>query len=282
MHQEIDASDNNYIREIGPIVGTPPNMNATFGRREQFAIHHVLRLKPTVQINAVGVPEISLPLKPSEKNKEAACSFQPIMSNRVRAEISALVFEMEQCVLSGPELSRIQTILEGKAWRAPRPELGLNEILDTSPLVEGIYIYLGTQNGSFDRSCTKLLQELRQLGKRRGIDLRSKEWPKGPAQLSRKLDEQSDNLNRVGIQFKRGRRPGGERYVKLKAIPHIKPNAESDDVENRASQVASNNEPIDFQENLTCDAGDDTLERELASVNQPLEESNDDVENTTP
>ena len=48
-----------------------------------------------------------------------------------------------------------------------------------------------------------------------GVDTQSRAWPKGPAQLSRRIGELKQLLNKADVEVGIGRQPGGNRYISL-------------------------------------------------------------------
>ena len=60
-----------------------------------------------------------------------------------------------------------------------------------------------------------IFAELRKPAKKYGVDIRSRAWPKGPAQLSRRIGELTRLLEKAEVNVEIGRRSGGERYIIL-------------------------------------------------------------------
>ena len=242
-------------------------------RNDSVGLQVILDLSPQLRINPVSIPEIKLPLERTDNTPDLEAStttYWPIKCERVHDEIAELVNAQRGIVLQTREIKRIQNILSGRAWKEFGATAESEAILDINPLVEGIYILVHqrTQQGRFEISCTKLLTELRKLGRTKGVDIQSEQWPRGAAQLSRKLVEQSQNLEAVGIHCERGRRSGGERYVAFRTFKKSLPESESvDDVDDPPSQTPSNDNPKNSVADLPFDAGDSVLTEELASIN---------------
>ncbi|MCA8986365.1 MAG: hypothetical protein KDA78_01905 [Planctomycetaceae bacterium] len=242
-------------------------------RNDSVGLQVVLDLSPQLRINPVSIPEIKLPLERTDNTPDLEAStitYWPIKCERVHDEIAELVNSRRGIVLQSREIRRIQNILAGRAWKRSGLTAEGELILDVNPLVEGLYILLHqrTQQGQFEFTCTKLLAELRRLGHSKGVDIHSEQWPRGAAQLSRKLVEQKQNLAAVGIHFERGRRSGGERFISLRTFKKSFPDSKYvDDADDPASQSPSSNNPKNSKADSPFDAGDSVLAEELASIN---------------
>ncbi|HOV77809.1 MAG TPA: hypothetical protein PLS24_07255, partial [Sedimentisphaerales bacterium] len=96
------------------------------------------------------------------------------------------------------------------------------------------------QDSRFEGTHTKLLGELVKVGQKHGVDTQSKAWPKGAAQLSRRVNDLVPLLRKAGVVVTTGRKPGGERFVVLEHV-HLCQNMpeDGDDAEHTSSQAAS-------------------------------------------
>lgn len=257
--------------------------------RDQLAIRLILDLGPKLKVDSTEEVLIELPLSreipdgmvgdsASSGKQEDTIRFMPIRDKRVKAEIAELIYKKGKIIPYAQEVSRILTVLEGMAWKEPIQEIEVDQILNENPFIEAIYVFLKQPENNFEfgGTCSSLLIELTRIGKRKGIDLKSKYWPGGPAQLSKKLCEQEIHLKKVGIVFTRGRRPGGERYVKISLQSENSQSKASDDAKCIASQEAPDDQQINHDEKPSSDTGDDALEAKLASINQPSKENKDD------
>ena len=176
-------------------------------RRDVAALKLILGATPELYCNIVGEPCIRLP--PLRDGPVWS-----LRSGRVRAWIADFVWEEAGLVLFEQEITRLLAVLEGKAWRDQRLDLELKDAVDQEPLLEAIMIWISS-NHRFEGTSTKFLRELRKTARKYGVDTQSRAWPKGPAQLSRRIGELTRLLEKAGVAVKIGRRPGGERYIIL-------------------------------------------------------------------
>lgn len=277
FHENIDATRALNAPALPPITD---GVNQRKGRQVHIAVQLCLDQDPTVQVSLIGVPEIKLPLDRTRRNQDetdSVMNFWPIKSERVREEIGAFVYDKANIVLLDREITRIQNILAGRAWNKPHPLRKPELVLDQSPTVEVIFLYLmgNNRSRSFDGTATKLITELKQVARKLGINTRSKLWLDGPAQLSRRLEEQRANLKVVGIRFERGRRSKGERYIKLWLDPCTANSEARDDAAPSASQAVTSEFAHEFPSSVEFDIGD-VADLELDSINYPSEEAPDD------
>ncbi|MGI8981878.1 MAG: hypothetical protein ACR2FY_21820 [Pirellulaceae bacterium] len=226
----------------------------TPNRRDLLALQTVLGTSPELFVDATGEPRIGLPLVSTESLRLPWSLRHP----RVKAEIANLVFRSEQIILFEQEILRILTILEGQAWRDQRLDIEIRQALDDVPLVEALYIYLHQQEsqGFFCGSCTKLLHALTKTAHKAGVDLKSASWPKGAAQLSRRLGQLEPLLEKAGIIVKRKRESGGTRSVEIRS------NLRSGDATQPPSPPPLDANSKDFQTIATPD-GSDALSSEV-------------------
>ncbi len=184
-----------------------------FGRRDQLILETVRNAKPKLFVNPLGVPSIMLPFAP----KSAKKTEYPIHSARLKAELAYYICSMTQLVPHQSEINRILTILEGKAWRKNNTTPELVEAIDSDPMLEAVYIYINqpSVSGSFEGTCTKLLNELLHIANSNGIYMKVPSWPKGAAQLSHRLWKAKKLLQRGGIGIDKPPRTGPKRSIKL-------------------------------------------------------------------
>ncbi len=203
--------------------------------RAAAALKIILGLAPEVFCNVVGTPCIRLP--PTETGLDLG--EWPLQSSRVRAWIGETMWEGSGIVLLEKEITRILTVLEGKAWHDQRLEWDLKDAMDQDPVLEAVVIW-SEKNRSLETTQTKLLQELTKTAKKYGVDMRSKSWPKGPAQLSLRISQLIPLLLKAGVQAEIGRKSGGQRFVVLTKISKATERCMgSDDAGQAASPPAS-------------------------------------------
>lgn len=65
---------------------------------------------------------------------------------------------------------------------------------------------------------TELLQVLKEVAESLEIDLRSKDWPRGPNSLSRELNNLKPSLKAIGILVETGIHDGTKRLIRLKKV----------------------------------------------------------------
>lgn len=259
----------------GTTGGQPGQTEEPPPRRDQIAIQVVLDQSPQLHINSIGIPMIALPLKktpgdirpPEDNSSRTAEQSWPLRSRRVQAEIADLIYSEKSVLVHQQEINRILKVLEGRAWKEPSPMFGIGHDMDENPLIEAIMILLLKQGttGGFEGSCTTLLHELKKVCNQHSIDADDKYWPRGAAQLSRKLLEQAPVLERAGITIHRSRRPGGDRYISLRIESEIKFD-ECDDTATSASQAASEQNPESLEDSEPCDAGDNVYVTRLKKI----------------
>lgn len=186
-------------------------------RRANVALQAILDAPPELFVDVTGEPRIGLPFARGDPDQPQ--SPWSLRHGRVRAEIAQFAFQETGHVLFDQEITRILSVLEGMAWKDQRIDIDLKQALDEEPLVEAAFIFLHQPEteGRFQGSCSKLLPALTKIGRKNGVDTRSKAWPKGAAQLSCRLGQLEALLAKCGIQVTRGRLPGGARYVKLES-----------------------------------------------------------------
>jgi hypothetical protein len=213
-------------------------------RRDQRALDVVLAIRPVLRINSIGEPQIQLPLNlPGDDQPDKpvdATKFHDLSHSRVRAEIAYLVLLETRLILHDQEINRLLTILEGMAWKSPHVESELQQVLDESPLGEAIYLLLMQPEnaGQFQSSGTGLLEALQLVGNRKGVDLKSKDWPRSASILSRRLQELRAPLQKLGIEVSVGRKGGGDRYVSLNMTQEIQQSVPCDDGIKLPSQLS--------------------------------------------
>ncbi len=225
-------------------------------RRDLVALQAVLNAKPELFVDIAGEPRIDLPFSCITPNRRPLP--WPLRHGRVRAEIAEFIFRETGHVLFDQEITRILSVLEGKAWKDQRTDLDLKQALDEEPVVEALFIFLHQPEteGRFQGPCSKLLLALTKLGRKSGVDTRSKAWPKGAAQFSFRLGQLEQLLAKCGITVTRGRQPGGARYVKLESTFTCDdgPNGTS-----RTSSVDSDHHPKALRKSDARDVASDAI-----------------------
>ena len=186
-------------------------------RRDLDAMKTILAMKPELFVDVAGEPRIGLPFAHGDPMRPQ--SPWSLRHDRVRAEIAEFVFQTAGIILFDQEITRLLYVLEGMAWKDHRIDIELQQALDEEPLVEALFIFLHQPEteGRFQDSCSKLLPALTKIGRKNGVDTRSKAWPKGAAQLSCRLGQLAALLAKCGITVTRGRLSGGTRYAKLES-----------------------------------------------------------------
>lgn len=162
----------------------------------------------------VGQPCIRLP-PPRDLPAEEPWK---IRSERVRAWIADLIWERFRFILLDREIDRILNVLEGKAWRDQRRNVELCHAIEQDSLFEAILLFMEEET-LFEGTMTKLLRELVKVGKRAGLDVKARDWPKGSPQLSSRIGKLEHLLAAAQIGVERNR-DSYERRVILKRMPH--------------------------------------------------------------
>lgn len=174
------------------------------------ALKTILSLDPQVYCNVVGTPTVRLP--PAQEDHEG--DEWPLQSARVRAWIAETIWDRAGIVLLEKDITRMLTVLEGKAWHDQRLDLELKDAMDQDPVLEAVVIWI-RENPRFEGTQTKLLGELSKIGKKYGVDMRGKAWPKGAAQLSLRINKLIPLLLKAGVEVEIGRKAGGQRFIVL-------------------------------------------------------------------
>jgi hypothetical protein len=91
------------------------------------------------------------------------------------------------------------------------------EALQASP-VAGMLMELMDRQPEWEGTPTELLAELETLAEQHRVNITSREWPKAPHALSRRLNEVRPNLAAVGIDVQM-RRDGRHRMVAVRKVP---------------------------------------------------------------
>lgn len=236
-------------------------------QRERTISDTVLQTNPELYINQLGIPCISLPLSDQAVEK----SEYSIASQRTRAELASLIYSNTGLTPSNWELSNLMIILQGLAWKVNKTDTGLAEILDSDPLLEATYLFLNQVNvgGCFRGSCTKLAHELSSLALTNEIYTKDSNWPKGIAQLSHRLWKSRTYLKKCGIDIRRGRFSGGQRYIELNL------STESDAADLPASPGGHTSNALSDNRLECIDDGDGAVEELFDRISAPSGENNE-------
>ena len=148
--------------------------------------------------DSVGLPRIRLPTVPNGNSEEP----WSLRTDRVRAWIAEFVWDRTSIILLDREIDRILNILEGKAWQDQRRDLELCEAIEQDSVLEAVLFYMESEP-LFEGTMTKFQRELAKAAKRAGLDVRSKNWPKGAPQLSKRIGSVERFLTKAGIKVKR-------------------------------------------------------------------------------
>lgn len=220
-------------------------------RRDTKVVKCAMALFPNPFVNSVGIPCVEIPINKKDNIKLA----WPINHSRVRALIAAEVFSCEDFVCFDKEVRRVIHILEGIAWMNPQEDPKGEIALDEHPMIEAIHIMLlqSDCSGSFEGSCSKLLTQLKKVARKYQLDAKSSSWPKTAAHLSRSIQDNNSYLEALGIHSEKGRRPGGERFIRLIHRPLC------DDAGEAASQERSLDKSHHPKKKRRSDASDDDL-----------------------
>jgi len=188
-------------------------MSEQIERRDVTIVNCATSLFPKPFVDSIGIPCVEISIDKQSGHKRV----WPINHPRIRAMIAAEVYRSNDLVCFDKEITRVINILAGNAWNNPREDLDGEMALDENPLVEAIHILVHQPecSGSFDGNCSKLLTQLNKVARKHQLDAKSPSWPKTAAHLSKSILDHSSDLERLGISSERGRRPGGERFVKL-------------------------------------------------------------------
>ena len=159
--------------------------------------------------DTVGIPRIRLPTVIGHAGEEP----WKLRSDRVRAWIAEFVWERIAVILLDREIDRLLNILEGKAWQDQRRDLELCEAIEHDSVLEAVLVYMESEP-LFEGTMTKFQRELGKAAKRVGLDVRSKNWPKGAPQLSRRIGSVERFLTKAGIKVERSHK-SSERKLRL-------------------------------------------------------------------
>lgn len=243
--------------------------------RAATALRLILNSTPSLYCNVVGTPCIGLPsIRPGPPQEEAQEEW-PLRSERVRAWIGEFFWEQTGMVLRERGITQTVIVLEGKAWHDQRLDLELSAAMDQEPVLEAAVIWMN-QNPRFEGTQTKLLEELGKIAKKYGVDTQSQAWPKGPAQLSRRISELESLLKKAGVAVTIGRKPGGDRFVVLDKVKagEEKPK-EGDDVGTTPSQPASVDKSHHPKMLRRCGGGDGDVFIKLAQLGETKGQDDD-------
>lgn len=216
-------------------------------RRDVSALKCILSAQPKLYVNIIGQPHIEIPFEAGVKK-----TFWHLNHNRVCTEISGYIWDKLGFMLYRNELNRMLDILESRAWKNQQTDIELSEAIDDDPLFECLMILLFAPNSeeSVNLTATRLLDKLDLCASRNRIDIRQQAWPKGAAQLSRRIGELIPILEKVRIAVTRGRNSGGIRFIQLSRAPPC------DDAVPIASQHRPINQSHYPKPNTPVDAGD--------------------------
>jgi hypothetical protein len=126
--------------------------------------------------------------------------------------MAEFIWEATGIVLFDREINRLLNVLEGKAWQDHHSDPPVDDAVEQDPLFEALSIFL--HDRTFNGKSTKLLTELRKVAKLQGVDVLANAWPKGPAQLSRRIAELAPLLSKAGVMVEIGRKAQA-RFIKL-------------------------------------------------------------------
>jgi len=199
-------------------------------RRDVTALELIIEESPEVFVDIVGQPNIGIPIRAGAKRVP-----WPLRHQRVRAEVAGFIWEKTTTVPYDHELNRILQVLESLAWADQRLDVDLKDAIDHDPLLECLLIFLRDpdRSGGINSTASALLNALSKAARKIGIDTKHHAWPKGAAQLSRRIGELSSLLKKAGITVERGRNSGGIRFINLSQ------NVSCDDSEPTASRSPS-------------------------------------------
>lgn len=181
-------------------------------RRDVMTLDLILSEEPELYVNIVGEPFIGLPIAASTERAPWL-----LKSERVQAEVAGFIWEKLRIVLYTHEVSRILRVLESCAWKDQRVDIELKDAIDHDPLLESLFILLSDPNskGGVNLTASELLNLLQKKARLHSLDTAHDCWPKGPAQLSRRIGDLSPLLEKNGVKVERGRNPGGIRFINL-------------------------------------------------------------------
>ena len=163
----------------------------------------ILATSPALYVNIANRPMVEIPFDSAPEVREA----WPLDSDRVQAEIALFAYgPPTRVVLRDKQVTQIVRVLKGLAWRTRRAPLGLEETFDQDPLIEALYSIVADESSKpFKGTISDLQTKLAEAARHLGINRNEQSWPKGPAQLSKRLTDLSNQgvLARFGITFVR-------------------------------------------------------------------------------
>lgn len=136
------------------------------------------------------------------------------------------------------------------------------DAIDASPVAQCIVKFL-VEDG-WEGTVSELLRELSAVATGIGIDVRSREWPKQPHVLSRRINELIPVLRAAAIDVSHGYQ-GKDRMIKLttKSVPGRASEASAPpvSVENTSAMESMNNDASDAAEGISATvSGQDDFE----------------------
>lgn len=212
--------------------------------------------------DSVGIPRIRLPPVRNSTGEEP----WPLRSDRVRAWIADFVWERAAIILLDREIDRILNILEGKAWQDQRRDLELCEAIEQDSVLEAVLVYMESET-LFEGTMTKFQHELAKAAKRAGLDVRSKNWPKGAPQLSRRIGSVERFLTKAGIRVDRSHKSSERRIRLVKTITNGTPSPPS-----QGPSLDKSHHPKGQRQNDTASA--EKRVSLLTQISQPPERQN--------
>lgn len=181
------------------------------------ALQRILATEPELFCDSVGQARIRLPASPRVPDKDAPDLLDKdawgLRSHRVRAWIADFAWEAAKHVLQDREIDRIINILEGKAWQDRRRNLELEEAIEHDPVLEALLLLMENER-TFSDTMTVLLKQLKNVATQAGLDVKSKNWPRGAPQLSIRMGNLERFLAAANITTKR-ERSGYRRTITL-------------------------------------------------------------------
>lgn len=142
-----------------------------------------------------------------------------------------------------------------------------NEEILNSDVVAGAVRLLMESRCAWEGTPTQLLGDLDEVAARLKVNVRSKEWPKAPNTLTKRLNVLTGNLWTVGINVSHSRATGGRTISIRRQDPKVEANDGRDGNDDVSSREPSLRKGCRFQQNDGSDGNDD-VSRTLGGIGE--------------
>jgi hypothetical protein len=183
-------------------------------RSIETALQAILDKEPDLSVMRAGIPFISWPLDKASEER----TFCKLQHAQIKPGLAAFVWDTFRIVLYERELNRLVRVLEGFAWRNITTDAELSQAIEQDPFLETLFLYLRTLDADqpYEGSCSLLLSRLEKCAAKNRLLSSPADLPGGAPQLSRKLEESREFLEKLGYQLARGRyTKTGDRFVRI-------------------------------------------------------------------